>query len=117
MQGMCPLSGALNKIFSVIAQPDKYFNGTSLSVTALVQAAGSALAAVDAVMEGPTAGKPRGFAVIRLPGHHATRNAPMGFCIFNNVAIAARYAQQKHRLQKVCTFSIINVIVREDLEL
>ena len=68
-----------------------------------VQAAGSALAVVDAVMEGTQAGhnETKGFAVIRPPGHHATMEAPMGFCIFNNVAIAARYAQQKYGLQKV----------------
>ena len=66
-----------------------------------LQAAGAALAAVDAVMEGTGAKSPKGFALIRPPGHHATRDAPMGFCIFNNVAIAARYAQQKYHLKKV----------------
>jgi acetoin utilization deacetylase AcuC-like enzyme len=66
-----------------------------------LQAAGAALAAVDAVMEESGAKSPKGFALIRPPGHHATRDAPMGFCIFNNVAIAARYAQQKYQLKKV----------------
>ena len=59
-----------------------------------LQAAGSALAAVDAVMDGSDAKGPKGFAVIRPPGHHATRDSPMGFCLFNNVAIAARYCQE-----------------------
>ena len=67
----------------------------------LVQAAGSALEAVDAVMEGSDEKGPKGFAVIRPPGHHATRENPMGFCLFNNVAIAARYCQERHRLKKV----------------
>ena len=67
----------------------------------LVQAAGSALEAVDAVMEGSYTKGPKGFAVIRPPGHHATRENPMGFCLFNNVAIAARYCQERHRLKKV----------------
>ena len=52
-------------------------------------------------MEESGAKSPKGFAIIRPPGHHATRDAPMGFCIFNNVAIAARYAQQKYHLKKV----------------
>ena len=71
-----------------------------------LQAAGSALAAVDAVMEGSDAKGPKGFAVIRPPGHHATRDSPMGFCLFNNIAIAARYCQDRHHLKKVCRTSL-----------
>ena len=59
---------------------------------------GGALAAVDAVMAGKVQ---RAFCAIRPPGHHATRDQAMGFCLFNNVAIAARYIQQQHRLKKV----------------
>ncbi|CAK0785473.1 hypothetical protein CVIRNUC_008682 [Coccomyxa viridis] len=67
-----------------------------------LQAVGSALAVVDAVMGGvQAASHTKGFAVIRPPGHHATKEAPMGFCLFNNVAIAARYAQQRYGLRKV----------------
>ena len=77
------------------------FTGRLGCIVAL-QAAGAALAAVDAVMEGSHAKGPKGFAVIRPPGHHATRASPMGFCLFNNVAIAARYCQDKHHLKKVC---------------
>ena len=62
------------------------------------QAAGSALAAVDAVMDGSA----KGFALIRPPGHHAGRENPMGFCIFNNIAVAARYCQERHHLKRVC---------------
>ena len=61
-------------------------------------AAGGVLAAVDAVMAGAVA---NAFAVVRPPGHHATPTRGMGFCLFNNVAIAARYAQAKHGVKRV----------------
>jgi len=61
-------------------------------------AAGGVLAAVDAVMAGRIR---NAFCAIRPPGHHALRDRAMGFCIFNNVAIAARYIQKKHGLSKV----------------
>ena len=67
-------------------------------VRCAVQAAGGVLAAVDAVMEGKVQ---NAFCAVRPPGHHAMRNRAMGFCLFNNVAIAARYVQQKHQLTKV----------------
>jgi len=61
-------------------------------------AAGSVLAAVDAVIKRRVA---NAFCVVRPPGHHATPNRGMGFCILNNVAIAARYAQAVHRIKRV----------------
>jgi acetoin utilization deacetylase AcuC-like enzyme len=63
-----------------------------------LNAAGGILNTVDAVMEGAAQ---NAFCVVRPPGHHARPDQGMGFCIFNNVAIAARYAQQKHGLGKV----------------
>jgi acetoin utilization deacetylase AcuC-like enzyme/formylglycine-generating enzyme required for sulfatase activity len=63
-----------------------------------LEAVGGVLAAVDAVVEGKIR---NAFCAIRPPGHHATKNRAMGFCIFNNVAIAARYIQKKHKLAKV----------------
>jgi len=65
--------------------------------TALL-AAGGVLAAVDAVVAGHVT---NAFAVVRPPGHHATPARGMGFCLFNNVAIAARHAQQAHGLGRV----------------
>ena len=61
-------------------------------------AAGATLAAVDAVVEGKAS---NAFCVVRPPGHHATPDKGMGFCIFNNIAIAARYAQKIHGIGKV----------------
>jgi acetoin utilization deacetylase AcuC-like enzyme len=60
--------------------------------------AGSALAAVDAVMQHKVR---NAFAVVRPPGHHATPGRGMGFCIYNNVAIAARCAQKRHGARRV----------------
>ncbi|MDA1312459.1 MAG: histone deacetylase [Acidobacteria bacterium] len=63
-----------------------------------LSAVGGVLAAVDAVM---TAVVGNAFCVQRPPGHHATPDRGMGFCIFNNVAVAARYAQQKHSVDRI----------------
>ncbi len=61
-------------------------------------AVGSALEAVDAVMEGRAKNV---FGLIRPPGHHAGIDIGRGFCIYNNVGVAARYACQKYHLKKV----------------
>lgn len=61
-------------------------------------AAGGALRAVDAVMERKVK---NAFCVLRPPGHHARPTGGMGFCLFNSIAIAARYAQAKHGIGKV----------------
>ncbi len=61
-------------------------------------AAGCVLSAVDAVFSGSVT---NAFCPIRPPGHHASAARGMGFCLFNNVAIGARYAQQKHGAERV----------------
>ncbi|KAM7002092.1 polyamine deacetylase HDAC10 [Tautogolabrus adspersus] len=61
-------------------------------------AAGAALQLVDSVMTGKVR---NGMALVRPPGHHSMRSAANGFCVFNNVAIAARYAKQKYGLKRV----------------
>jgi len=61
-------------------------------------AAGGALTAVDAVMKGEV---DQVFCAVRPPGHHAEADRAMGFCFFNSVAIAARYIQQQHGLERV----------------
>jgi acetoin utilization deacetylase AcuC-like enzyme len=68
------------------------------SLEAALKASGAALNAVDAVVNGTAA---NAFCVARPPGHHATPERGMGFCVFNNVAVAARYAQTKHKIGKV----------------
>jgi acetoin utilization deacetylase AcuC-like enzyme len=64
------------------------------SYAAALRSAGAALAAVDAVCDGRS---DHAFSISRPPGHHATAGTAMGFCIFNNVSIAARHAQLRGR--------------------
>ncbi|MBI4752680.1 MAG: histone deacetylase [Acidobacteria bacterium] len=61
-------------------------------------ASGGVLSAIDSVMAGESE---NAFVLVRPPGHHATQNRAMGFCLFNNVAIGARYIQEKHNLERV----------------
>jgi acetoin utilization deacetylase AcuC-like enzyme len=61
-------------------------------------AAGAALSAVDAVVQGLA---PRALCLVRPPGHHALADAAMGFCLFNNVALAAAHALKRHGLERV----------------
>ena len=65
---------------------------------AALRAAGAAVAATDAVLAGEVR---NAFCAVRPPGHHATRDQAMGFCFFNNVAVAARHALDVHGLQRV----------------
>ncbi|HWO01075.1 MAG TPA: histone deacetylase [Blastocatellia bacterium] len=64
-------------------------------------AAGAAIAAVDHVFAGNASEGRNAFALVRPPGHHATPNRAMGFCLFNNAAIAARYAQARYGAERV----------------
>jgi len=68
------------------------------SLTAALHAAGGACAAVDAVMEGWARAA---FVVMRPPGHHAERDRAMGFCLFNNAAVAAYHARAKWGLKRI----------------
>jgi acetoin utilization deacetylase AcuC-like enzyme len=68
------------------------------TLPAALRAAGAAVMAVDIVMAGEVE---NAFCNIRPPGHHAERACAMGFCIFNNIAVAAAHALAKHGLQRV----------------
>ena len=76
--------------------PDVVISAQSYDVAVL--AAGAPLVLADALVQGQIS---NGFAVLRPPGHHAEREAAMGFCLFNNVAILARYLQRRHGLDKI----------------
>jgi len=65
---------------------------------AALRAAGACVAAVDAVMSGDAS---NAFCAVRPPGHHAEADRAMGFCLFNNVAVAALHARAAHKLQRV----------------
>eukprot|EP01018_Ginkgo_biloba_P018894 Gb_18915 [translate_table: standard] len=66
-------------------------------------AAGAGITLIDSVVAASkvTGNPPLGFALVRPPGHHAIPKGPMGFCVFGNVAVAARHAQNVHGLQRV----------------
>ena len=76
--------------------PDTSMNAHTLS--AARYAAGAAVLATDLVMAGTVR---TAFCAVRPPGHHATRDAAMGFCFFNNIAVGIRHAQRAHGLERV----------------
>lgn len=80
---------------------DTYMSKGSLE--AALRAAGSGLTAVDAVLADEAEAV---FCAVRPPGHHAERDRPMGFCLFNNVAVAAMYALDHHGLERVAIVDI-----------
>lgn len=80
----------------MLSTGDTNYGAQSLAVAR--EAAGSLLGAVDAVVKGEVR---NAFCAVRPPGHHATADRGMGFCIFNNAAIAARHAQRAHGLERV----------------
>ncbi len=68
------------------------------SYEAAIKAAGAPLTAIDAIMKGEV---DNAYCLVRPPGHHAVAEAAMGFCLFNNVAVAARYAIDHYGLERV----------------
>lgn len=80
----------------ILDEGDTHAVAASFEVAML--AVGAASTAVDAVLGGQVSSA---FAAVRPPGHHAERDRPMGFCLFNNVAVAARHAQHAHGVDRV----------------
>ncbi|MGA7814810.1 histone deacetylase family protein [Caballeronia sp.] len=90
IQRSSPLSGCIEVDADTLMSPHSY--------QAALRSAGAAIAATDAVIAGTYS---NAFCSVRPPGHHAEPARAMGFCFFNNVAIAARHALEVHGLQRV----------------
>jgi acetoin utilization deacetylase AcuC-like enzyme len=90
VQHVCQLGGGVLDQGDTVVGPNSY----EIALLSL----GSALRACDAVMENEAT---RAFSAARPPGHHAEPDRAMGFCLFSNMAIAARYVQQTHGVEKV----------------
>ncbi len=71
---------------------------SSGSKSAALHGAGSGIAAADAIMRGDIK---QAFCAVRPPGHHATRNTAMGFCLLNNIAVCAQHLLTKYQLQRI----------------
>ncbi len=101
--GLCHDPRYVEEVLELIASGGADLSGGDVSVCdesgeVALHAAGGVLEAVDAVLIGHVQ---NAFCAVRPPGHHARPAAAMGFCIFNNVAIAARHAQKKHGVERV----------------
>jgi len=90
VKGQSPVSGLTQ------LDADTFMGPTSLEAT--LRATGAVCAGVDAVFEGKVK---NAFVAARPPGHHAEPERAMGFCVFNHVAIAARYARENHGAEKI----------------
>jgi len=90
------LAAACRSNESVFDSPDNQMCAQTYEIALL--AVGGILDVVDQVMEGRL---DNAFCAVRPPGHHAETNKAMGFCYFNNVAVAARYLQNRHGVQRV----------------
>ncbi len=90
VKNVCEAGGGL------LDEGDTHAVGKSYEVAML--ASGAVLGAIDAVLGGEVSSA---FCAVRPPGHHAERDIPMGFCLFNNVAIGARHAQKRHGIEKI----------------
>lgn len=81
-----------------LARVDADTSACPQSWLAVKRAVGAAMAGVDDVFEGKANNV---FAAVRPPGHHAEKTTAMGFCLINSIAVAARYAQERHGAERV----------------
>jgi acetoin utilization deacetylase AcuC-like enzyme len=100
---LCHEPAYVEGVLSLIAAGQSELAGGDVSVCpqsgeVALHAVGGVIDAADAVLGGRAK---NAFCAVRPPGHHARPNAAMGFCLFNNVAIAARYAQKHYSVQRV----------------
>ncbi|MEK9628047.1 MAG: histone deacetylase [Nitrospinota bacterium] len=86
-------NGVRNLDMDTVISPDSY--------EAALLSAGAGLEAVDNILDGTVN---NAFCAVRPPGHHAEQDRAMGFCLFNNVAVVARYAQEAKQLDKILIF-------------
>ena len=91
-----PTSQNSNNQLTRFFATDTYISAQSYE--AAIKAAGAPLTAIDAIMKGEVN---NAYCLVRPPGHHAVHESAMGFCLFNNVAVAARYALDHHGLERV----------------
>ncbi|MEA2496664.1 MAG: hypothetical protein QOJ29_4575 [Thermoleophilaceae bacterium] len=95
----------IEHVRSVVASGGGWFDADTVASAgswgAAQHGAGGACAMVDALMAGES---PTGFAGLRPPGHHCEAARPMGFCLFNNVAVAAQHALDVHGVERVAVF-------------
>ncbi len=93
------LKQACDQRLPFIDTPDSSICDDSYDVARL--AVGKTLGACDLIVSGEAR---NGFIAVRPPGHHAEFDCSLGFCLFNNIAIAARYLQQQHGIKKILIF-------------
>ncbi len=92
----------VHRIMGIAPEEFEYLDADTVmspgSLEAALRGVGAATSAVDAVFRGDAA---NAFCAMRPPGHHAERDRAMGFCLFNNAAIAALYAREKYHAERV----------------
>ncbi|XP_024178092.1 histone deacetylase 14 isoform X2 [Rosa chinensis] len=86
---------------SYVSGLEKAMDQASKDGLIFIEGSGPTYATVEVAESKNSRDPPTGFALIRPPGHHAIPKGPMGFCVFGNIAIAARYAQRAHGLKRV----------------